>query len=349
MTDATLVRRRRSRNPKRLVSVTLVGAACLRLGLFATAAHADVPEARRGARLAWARGVGADDCVGKIGLEEDVKARLGYDPFVLPGHVFVEGTIVRTAGAAGAFRADLVMRDASGGLLGTRQLTSREGSCRTLGETVAVAITVAIDPNAAGTRQKDVAEDPPDVEKVVEERAPIAPPAPVEPPRERGRAAVAIGGGIGLVPEITPVVSLRARGSIGARWELGVGAQLWVESQTSGMGFGLTTASADLCVIPLGGVRALRWCAGGHLGVLHVAVHAAELVPVTVGMVPWAGAETGPHLSLPLLGGPLRLEAGVSAIVPITRREAFVRGRPDVVWEQSVVAGRADLGVGASF
>ena len=176
------------------------------------------------------------------------------------------------------------------------------------------------------------------------------PPAPAEPPRERGRAAGAFGGGIGLVPEITPVVSLRARGSIGARWELGVGAQLWVESRTSGMGFGLTTASADVCVIPLEGVRALRWCAGGHLGFLHVAVHAAELAPVTVGMVPWAGAETGPHLSLPLMrDGPFRLEAGVSAIVPITRREAFVRGRPDVVWEQSVVGGRAELGVGASF
>jgi hypothetical protein len=328
--------------PRRSVLATGLGVAAL---LLASDGQADVHGARKGARLAWARGVDADGCVGRIGLEEDVKARLGYDPFLLPGEVFVEGTIVRVSGG---FRADLVMRDANDKLLGTRQLTSRERSCRTLGEAVAVAITVTIDPNAAGMRKsEEVEERSPDLEKPSISHAPPTP-SPVSEDRLRGHGAVAIGAGAGLVPAIAPVVSIHARGNIGARWELGLGAHFWAESKTSGMGFALTTASVDGCVIPLDAIRPLRWCAGAHVGFLHVFVHAPELAPVTVGMVPWVGAETGPSVSLPLAGA-LRLEADLAAVVPITQRQAFARGRPGVVWEQSMVAGRASLGLGVSF
>src|SRR5688500_15699138 len=98
---------------------------------------------RKGARLTWVGGIGAERCVGARGLEEDVKARLGYDPFALPSDLAIEGTAVR---ASAGFRAELVVRDARGNLLGTRQLASKEADCRSLGEAVAVAITVAIDP-----------------------------------------------------------------------------------------------------------------------------------------------------------------------------------------------------------
>ena len=77
-------------------------------------------------------------------------------------------------------------------------------------------------------------------------------------------------------------------------------------------------------------------------------VHAVDLAPVEVGSFFWAGGETGPVLSLPI-GRTLRAFAGVSAIVPITRRQAFFRGRPDAVWEQEVVGDRADIGLDATF
>ena len=111
------------------------------------AAGAPTGTQRRGARITWARGAGAEVCVGQVGLEEDVKARLGFDPFALPRDLGVEGVIVRQPRG---FHAELVIRDASDRVLGTRQLSSPEPDCRSLGQAVAVTITVAIDPDASG-------------------------------------------------------------------------------------------------------------------------------------------------------------------------------------------------------
>lgn len=112
------------------------------------------PLRRVGARITWVRGVGAESCVGLLGLEEDIKARLGYDPTVIPSERIIEGLVVR---AGTGFRAELVVRDGAGQLLGARQLTGREADCRALGEAVAVAMTVAIDPDATGARGECVA------------------------------------------------------------------------------------------------------------------------------------------------------------------------------------------------
>lgn len=306
-------------------------------------AHA-APPARKGARITWVRGIDAEGCVGRIGLEEDVKARLGYDPFTAPADLAIEGTVVRASPSG--FRAELVVRDAGGTVLGTRQLASREADCRSLGEAVAVAITVAIDPDAPGTRATIVEETP----FVAVPEAP--PPRPVAPPlvfaRERVHAMFVGGASVGLLPDIAPSASLRVRAILGERVELGLGAHFWPESQTSGVGYGITSGSVDACVVPFLAARVLRWCAGVHGGVFDVFVHSPELAPVEVGAFVWAGAETGPALSIPITGA-FRLEIGAVAVVPIVRRQAFVRGQSEPLWEQSVVGGRADVGVGATF
>ncbi len=306
-------------------------------------AHAAPPApSRKGARIVWVRGIDAEKCVGKTGLEEDVKARLGYDPFALPSELAIEGTVVRASPTG--FRAELVVRDASGKTLGSRQLSSREADCRSLGEAVAVAITVAIDPDAPGTRAP-----------VVEETPFVAVPEPAPPPRgdpprdvERVHAMVMGGASVGIVPEVAPSASLRVRAILGPYVELGLGAHFWPESRTSGVGFGITSGSLDACVIPFASARVVRWCAGLHGGVFDVFVYAAELAPVEVGAFVWAAAETGPALSIPVAGA-LRLELSATAVVPIVRRQAFVRGQSEALWEQSVVGGRGDVGVGATF
>lgn len=300
--------------------------------------------ARKGARITWVRGIDAEKCVGRTGLEEDVKARLGYDPFALPSELAIEGTVVRVSPTG--FRAELVVRDASGKALGSRQLSSREADCRSLGEAVAVAITVAIDPDAPGTRAPIVEETP-----FVAVAEPAPPPRvdPSPPPDvERVHAMVMGGASAGIVPDVAPSASLRVRAILGRYFELGLGAHFWPESRTSGVGFGITSGSLDACVIPFASARVLRWCAGAHGGVFDVFVHAAELAPVEVGAFVWAAAETGPALSIPVAGA-LRLELSASALVPIVRRQAFVRGQSEALWEQSVVGGRADVGMGATF
>lgn len=314
----------------------------------ASSAHVGSAEAapRKGARLAWVRGIDADKCVGRIGLEEDVKGRLGYDPFALPSDLGIEGTIVRATPSG--YRAEIIVRDAQGKLLGSRQLASKEPDCKSLGEAVAVAITVAIDPDSPAERAAAVEEIPP--ESIAPAPTPPSPLPPPAPPREDiARGAVVGGASAGLVPDVSPSLSFRVRAILGPRFELGLGATFWPESQTSnGIGFALVSSSVDACVVPFLSARVLRWCGAFHAGAFDVFVHAPELAPVEVGMFSWFAASTGPALLIPITG-PVSIEASVSAVVPITRRQAFVRGTPEPVFEQSPVAGHADVGLGVTF
>ena len=96
---------------------------------------------------------------------------------------------------------------------------------------------------------------------------------------------------------------------------LGLGATFWPESEAAGgIGFAMVAASVDACVVPFLSARVLRWCGAFHTGAFDVFVHAPELAPVEVGMFSWVGASTGPAVSIPL-GGPLSIEASVSAVV----------------------------------
>jgi hypothetical protein len=313
----------------------------LALVLCSSLAVAAAPVRRKGARLSWVRGIEAERCVGLVGLEEDVKSRLGYDPLALPSEVAIEGVVVR---AAKGFRAEIVVRDADGKVLGTRQLASTDADCRALGEAVAVAITVAIDPEAVAARP-DLVPEPAVTPAPAEPACPACPPVA----REReGRATATLGASAGLVPGLSLVTSIHAHAALGARWEVGIGASFWPESQTAGLGFALVSAAFEGCVVPMASAAFLRWCAAVHAGVFEVFVHARELAPVDVGEFAWAAGESGPSLSVRVVG-PLHAEASASALVPFVRRQGFLRGRTDPTWEQNLIGGRAELGLGASF
>ena len=306
---------------------------------WAGVADAAPPE-RKGARLAWVRGIGADRCVGWIALEDDVKARLHYDPFALAADVQIEGAVVQVPSAG--FRAEIVVRDPNGKLLGTRQLNSHEPDYRALSEAIAVAITVAIDPDAPMTPAKTVEPSP-----FVEEPLPPPPPPPA-PPRERGSAIVTGGAAAGIVPSIAPMASLHVRANVTERLTVGLGGHFIAPSRADGVGFSLTSGAVELCSAPIDGAPAFRWCGAFLAGAFAVFVHAPELAPVEVGAFPWLAGETGPEVAIPL-GGAVRFEIGARAVVPLTRRQAFVRGQPDPLWEQSAVAGRAAAGLGVVF
>lgn len=314
------------------------------LGALTISAGAEAAP-RKGLRITWARGTGAERCVGALGLQEDVKSRLGYDAFALPSEVSVEGTVTR---APRGFRAEITVRDGEQRVMGTRQLESRETDCRSLGEAVAVAITVAIDPESTG--QPRTSDDAQLLAAMAPQAPPVvAAPAPAPSPPLRGHATLGAGASVGLVPGLGPFASLRLAAHLGARWELGIGASFWSESREKGLAFTLATAAVEACVAPWVRARGLRWCAAGHVGVFGVYVFSPELAPLAdVGMSPWVGVETGPALALPL-GGPWRLEISAAAMVPITKRQAFFEGPRALAWEQSVVAGRTGLGFGADF
>jgi len=97
--------------------------------------------------LSWVRQPGAESCIGTVELGKRVERLVG--PMLVPapeGQVSVEG---RIAPAARGFIAEIAIADASGTILGTRQLKSVADDCRALDEKLAFVIAVAIDPNAA--------------------------------------------------------------------------------------------------------------------------------------------------------------------------------------------------------
>lgn len=304
--------------------------------LVGGAAHASP---HRGARVLWARGAGAEGCVGARGIEEDVKARLGYDPFVLSPELEIEGAVTRTRTG---FRADLAIRDASGKALGGRKLESRseDGNCRSLGEAVAVAITVAVDPDAPAMAPPMTEERPP-------EEAPPPPPPPIPPEHRMGHATIAAGASAGLVPGISGVVSLLVGFPISDYVDLTVGARVWPESRKGDFGFGIASAEAGACVLPWAR-GPLRFCGGALFGLYDVYVHSVDLAPVDVGAFAWAAVDAGAMATVPL-GKRFRVELGASAIMPLVRRSAFVRGQNDPVWEQNALGGLLEIGLGAGF
>ena len=314
----------------------------LALLLFAQAAPPKTPH--RGARIAWARGAGAEACVGALGLAEDIKARLGWDPFVLPKDLDFEGTITKTRDG---HRADLWIRDAAGKTIGRRTLVSRAPDCRTLGETVATTITVAIDPDVSGEAVpglEDTSFSP--------EVSPSPAPAPVPSATTRTEhVRVTAGAGItaGLVPGPSDVSGLRANLVIGDVLELGLGMSYFREAREGAFGFALTTGELRACVDPWGARHLARFCGAVLAGAFAANLRSTELVPVELGTFPWLGAEIGPVLSIQV-AGPVRAEVAASILIPLIRRQGFVRGaEPTAVYEQARVGGRAELGLGVLF
>src|SRR5438445_535002 len=109
-----------------------------------------------------------------------VAARLGYDPFVAvaPNIVFVE-----ISGEEDAFRAKIKLVDDEQLVRGVRELSHPGKVCASIIATLALSISIAIDPDSAF---RAPGEPPPEIgsaEVEVEEHPVLAPPPAHEPPR----------------------------------------------------------------------------------------------------------------------------------------------------------------------
>lgn len=111
------------------------------LGLTATRAVAMEP-----VRLAWARGEGAGVCAAEKAIAERVTARLGEGAISAGAARSIEAVV---QGTEKGFRAVLYVRDATGALTGSRELTSESESCASIEAASVLAIALAIDPDAA--------------------------------------------------------------------------------------------------------------------------------------------------------------------------------------------------------
>ena len=118
---------------------------------------------RASARLTYQRAATASDCPDDEALRDAVRARLGYDPFAEGGELSLAASIERSGKE---LRARLVL-SLEGAPSGERELLSERAECSELGQALALAIALAIDPLAQPVP------------------APPAPPAPVDKPAVR--------------------------------------------------------------------------------------------------------------------------------------------------------------------
>jgi hypothetical protein len=188
-------------------------------------AHAGPPDAAHTARLSYARGQGAERCPEEETLRAAVAARLGYDPFRPDASQTVTASIrhTPTRGGEGALRAEVRLVDVAGAVAGTRQLSAAEDDCADLVASMALAISIAIDPQSQlgpeaprAVPPVQAPSSPPPGAPARAEPAAHAP-ALVEPPAPAGSSAV---------PAVVarPSPPPRARPPERPTWRVGVGA-----------------------------------------------------------------------------------------------------------------------------
>jgi hypothetical protein len=320
--------------------------------------------------LSWVRGQGAEGCAAAPALRAEIERRLGRKAFHDDADRSFE---VLVQGSGDEFRALIYIRTADGRVLGNRLLTSTEASCASLFHATALAIALAIDPDArADAHPIGVASfGEPDEPEGPQERIAVPEPPPAPPParpvvlaapeqsrpregRQQSGTVRATGGaalGIGLLPAPAPGYGITASGEPTESWgweagmvhlpgarhrSEGVEALVGLDAAwLAGQYLPITTDAASVAV----GL-------GASAGALQVAVRSPD--PLDVGDFLHVALRGGALLDV-RLGGPFVAELGASAWLPLTRhRLNVVRGdRSGLVWEMPPAGVLGTLGFGA--
>jgi hypothetical protein len=135
------------------------------LTLLASVMVSSVAFAAPTAKLSYVRGEGAEACADEADLKKAVAARLGYDPFRVVADVALSISVEKTNRR---FRARIRLADSEGHERGARELTSKSDDCRDLTDTMALTVSIALDPTSL-TRVPDASPPPPPVEEKVPE------------------------------------------------------------------------------------------------------------------------------------------------------------------------------------
>jgi hypothetical protein len=326
--------------------------------------------AARTSSLSWVRLPGAEGCVATQLLARAVEQRLGRTVFVSAAQadVSVEGRI-EPGRAKKGFQAIITLRDAKGGVLGTRELARAEPSCDAMTEPLALVIAVMIDPDAALGPKPAPTASPPDT--------PASPPAP---PAER---EIVVQKELVFVPVPVPA-KIRApwlfEGSsafvtaLGLQPKLGLGVGVnailepphFLPVEAFGAIFFDSSAPGDrgsyvtLNVAYVGsGLCPLRWrarvlhlfaCAESHLGLTRARAGGFESSSSEAFRPLLDGALSG--RATVRLVGPLALRAGLSGVVPLLRyRYTYERddGSRGTAFLASPVAAVLDVGLGLAL
>lgn len=228
--------------------------------------------------LSFVRLPGASKCIPPNTLARRIEERLGRPVFVAPARadVSVEGYVEWKDTTYHAF---VSIADRDGIVLGQRDLSSSDATCRELDGPLALTMALLIDPNAAlspeGTEHGPPARRaPPPLER------PVKPtPTPVSPPpaRDDWRTSIEAGGGlgIGLLPDLANGLILRAGVMPPRGFRTILDGAFWSEEERTPSGsassVGFSLAQGGLSVCPVEGETAVfraHICAGLTAGLL---------------------------------------------------------------------------------
>jgi hypothetical protein len=329
--------------------------------LLAAPALAEPPP--RPVRLSYA---GLPGCPAEGALREAVRARLGRDPFRDDAP---RSIVARVEKGGRKLTGAVELREADGKVAGARKLTAAEGDCEELVASMALAISIAIEPEIALRPPPPAPPAPPPPRPAAPGSppsgappgpappppppplvAPLAPPLPAAlpparpaPPRPRLRLRAGAAAAFGLLPRPSAGAAIDA----GVRWSafsvtLGAAAQLPASFDAGGGSVSAWTAAARLTPCAHAGWVAL--CALASVGGLRGAGSGVPSARTDVTV----HATLGARLALEIPVGPrLSLAPHADLGTPLTRT-ALQLGGADV-WTTPAAHGAFGLAVVTHF
>ncbi len=249
-------------------------------------------EATPRARLVYGRSAEGATCPDEEALRRAVAARLGYDPF-FPWAP--QTAVVTIGGHAGRLAARFELVDEHARTEGARTLEAANGDCVALVDTLALTISIALDPHALArtTTAHEPSADPPAAppEPSAPEIAPLA--TPVAAPQPEARDAVP-------APAPRPIPGPHVEASVDTRAAVGVEPSLAAGIYVGGAlaWKHLTLGLAGGTYLPGGtrdgsGIEVRGWLAAGEV------VPCARLLPVHLCIVGTLGRFEGSSVGAP--------------------------------------------------
>jgi len=274
-----------------------VGALAALLGCAArAAADAPAPAVRPSASLEFRSTSTEPSCPTERDFRDHVVGRLGFDPFVTGAPRTLAVTLRDDKKKV---RAEVVLRGGDGG--GRRELEANRSECGELGDSVAIAVSMILDPlGTAASAPPAPPPPPPAVASPPPAPHPAPPPPPpptaAERPSEPPRRVVP---SFEIAPQASigrgPSVTIGGRlGAFAASGPWAIGLEGMIESTA---GFVTTPPENARALFAAGSALACRkWprliaCALGAVGVAHGEVE--TLAPVRRSLASWAGLRAG--------------------------------------------------------
>ncbi len=306
---------------------------------------------------------GAESCISAADLGARIETHLGRKVLVSPSvaDLSIEGRVEPTGqGAARRFRATVGGTRRSGEPIGTRELVSPTGDCRSLDDGLVIVLALMIDPDATAPAQP---EPPPPLpapitREIVSERIIVreierVPPEPARAPWLVDASAAGVAA-FERVPGVAPGVrvGLRAGPSRLAAFELSFGAlpSGALDAGTRRVAVAVLDAGLAFCPgLALGSRFEVGGCAGMRVGVVRSTGQGFDADhDVDRGL---ADVAVGPRATATLVG-PLFAVASASLVVPLVRQETTATnaaGDEVVLHTRGALGAELGAGLGLHF